>query len=106
MSDTFAIKRNDTSPAIVRFLEDEAGAAINLDSASVRFYMGSSLAGAATVLDAATGQVAYEWLVGDTAIAGTHRAEFEVVYSDGSKETFPNTGYITVNITPDLGEPA
>jgi hypothetical protein len=40
---------------------------------------------------------------GDTDTAGTYWAEFEVTFGDGRVETYPNRGYLTVNIEPDLG---
>lgn len=109
----FYIKQNDTSPALLATITDADGP-VNLTGASVTFYMASAVgsvktiitSGAATVINAATGQVSYSWDAPDTAIAGIHIAEFEVVFSDASKETFPNDGYISINITPDIGEPA
>lgn len=101
---TFIIKRNDTSPAVVYALSTDAGI-VNLTGATVRFYMGSVVAADAAVLDALGGIVSYEWLPSDTATVGFYNAEFEVIYSDGTKETFPNEGYIAVRIDPDLGEP-
>lgn len=102
---TFPIKQNDTSPAIVYDLSNDDGP-VNLTNATVRFYMGGHVMGAATVINAETGRVAYEWQAGDTARAGFFRAEWEAIFADGTKETFPNDDYIGVNITPDLGEPA
>jgi hypothetical protein len=110
MSNTFHIKRNDTSPALVRVLDaEDAG---TLAGSTVRFYMartdGSLIVDGAecTILDAADRRVAYEWTAQDTAEAGVFRAEFEEVKADGSKETFANDGYLIVTILPDLGEPS
>ena len=50
-----------------------------------------------------TPTVKYEWQPGDTDTEGFYDAEFEVTYSDGTVETFPNRGFITVIISPDLG---
>jgi hypothetical protein len=57
---------------------------------------------AATVVTAASGIVRYDWLAADTDTAGTFQAEFEVTYSDGKIETFPNASYIEVVITDDI----
>ena len=103
MSYEFSIKRNDTSPAIKRDLI--ADGLETIAGASVRFYMGEIVAAPATILSVAPPIVAYEWEPSDTAKAGRFKAEFEVVYADGAKETFPNDRYITVIVTPDLGEP-
>jgi hypothetical protein len=40
---------------------------------------------------------------GETDTAGTYRAEFEATYLDGRKQTYPNDGYISIEILPDLG---
>ena len=105
MTETFFIKRGDTSPAI-RYLLDPATTV--LSGATVRFQMRER--GGAQVIDApalvitATGQptVQYNWLTADTVTAGQFEAEFRVVYTDGTIETFPNSGYIAVRITEDV----
>lgn len=107
---THQIKQNDTSPAIQAALTDASGTAIDLTGAlATRFHMrlpGASSAkvdAAATVVGAATlGVVRYDWSTGDTDTAGLYEAEFEVTYADGTVETFPNSGYILVNINGDL----
>lgn len=105
MNEQFRIKRNDTSPAIKRKLLDSDGNVINLTGASVRFYMSDKVAADATILNAIEGIVSYDWQDGDTDTSGVHNAEFEVVYADGTKETFPNDSNIIVVIASDLGEP-
>lgn len=105
---TFYIKQNDTGPAMLATLQDANGNAINLVGASVRFHM-RKMHGAnpvidaeATVVTAASGIVRYNWLAADTATVGTYQAEFEVTYADASIETFPNGGYIDVQIIDDI----
>ena len=84
------------------------GAAVDLSGATVRFHMrklgkGTVVVdGAATVTGAFTGQVRYAWSGSDTASIGTYNGEFEVTYSDGAIETFPNNGFISIEITDDL----
>lgn len=103
-----ALKRGDTRTAIRATLLEPSGSPANLTGASVRFLM-ADLRGqvridrAAEVLDATGGVVRFVPEPGDTDVAGTYRAEFEVTFSDGRKESYPNTGYITVEIIPDLG---
>jgi hypothetical protein len=89
-------------------LQNASGTAVNISGATVRFSM-RKISGevvvsraAATVVDATTGSVRYNWQAADTANAGAFQAEFEVTYSDDSVETFPNDGYIPVIITDDV----
>ncbi len=53
---------------------------------------------AVIVGDPVEGVLKYAWQAGDTNAPGLYRAEFFVVYEDGSDETFPTDGYITIEI--------
>lgn len=103
MSATTAnMKRNDTSPALLWRVPFD----INSIGSTVVFSMrsGSNVVvnrGPALFHDART--LRYDWELADTADIGCFDAEFEVTYSDGSVETFPNKGYITVKIEEDIG---
>lgn len=105
---TFYIKQNDTVPSIRAILENGSGNAVDLIDTTVRFHMraiGStsvSVDADASVVNANTGIVQYDWDAADTASIGSFQAEFEVTYSDGTIETFPNSGYIRVEITDDI----
>lgn len=101
---TFFLKRNDTSPSIVYDLSMSDGP-VDLTGATVRFYMGKVVDSEADVLDAEAGRVEYVWQEGDSSRSGLYRAEWEVVFADGTKQTFPNDSYIRVRVVPDLGEP-
>ena len=55
--------------------------------------------------------LAYSWAEGDTAIAGTYNAEFEVIFENatggpGKKRTFPSSSgdTLVVNIEADLND--
>ena len=105
---TFYIKQNDTSPAMLATLKDGDGTVIELSGSTVRFHM-RPLGAATNTVDAAAaihnvdaGQVSYTWSAPDTATTGIFEAEFEVINTDGSVETFPNSGYISVEITDDI----
>lgn len=104
---TFIIKKNDTAPSLQRTLTDSDGA-IDLTGATVRFHMAATVGGTAkvdaeaTIVTAASGIVKYDWASGDTDTTGSYYGEFEITYSDGSSETVPNPGFITINITADL----
>ena len=105
---TFYIKRNDTSPIFRVILKDPDGVPVDITgNLGVRFHLfkknGTQVVdAAATVNVAADGDVQYEWIAADTSESGTFDAEFEVTYSDGSVETFPNYGYEKVHIDKDL----
>ena len=104
----FNIKQNDTSPVFQATLRGPAGSGENLAGAqSVTFKMANSVqqvkvSQPVIIDDAANGVVSYEWQVGDTDTSGTFFAEFEVVKSDGKRETFPNTDPINVIIKKDV----
>lgn len=104
---TFYVKQNDTSPAMLATLQDAEGNAVNLTGATVRFHMRSVggnpvVDAAATIVTPLSGIVRYNWVAADTDTAGTYQAEFEVTYADASIETFPNDGYIVVQIIDDI----
>lgn len=102
----FYIKKNDTLPAIGAILKDAAGDPVDLTGATVRFHMsiGSAVKvdAAATIVDAAAGDVRYDWQSGDTDTAGPARCEFEVTFPGGGVETWPNNGAWTVSIAEEI----
>jgi hypothetical protein len=52
----------------------------------------------AVITDAAAGEVEYRWDIGDTDQPGQYRAEWEVIWNDGTNETFPTLGFDPVLI--------
>ena len=106
---TFYIKEGDTSPAIEFALTPTD---ILLTGASVVFSMWDRRGTikvnrqAATITDDGsatdTPTVQYDWASADTDTAGTYYAEFEITYADTTVETFPNNGFITIQITKDI----
>lgn len=104
----FKIKQNDTSPIILATLKDGNDAVIDLTGTSVRFHMKKYRAtttkvdAAATIVGEDLGTVKYVWQSSDTDTVGSYQAEFEVTFSDGTVETFPNTDYIQVDIIDDI----
>lgn len=104
----FYIKQNDTSPALQATLKDSNDTAIDLSSAAVQFHMrkiGSTSAKidrAATISDADSGIVYYQWQAGDTDTIGSFEAEFQVTFVGGEIETFPNNRYIQIEITNEI----
>ena len=100
----FIIKRADTSPALRYELKPSN---ITLAAASVQFQM--RVKGGDTVIDASADivdpsppVVEYKWQDGDTDVEGCYEAEFRVTYLDGTRETFPNRGFIQVQIGEDI----
>lgn len=102
--DTFTIKQNDTRPLLTRQLLDENGDAVDLTTADeVVFHMrGVITDGVCTIDDAAGGEVSYEWQTGDTATVGEYEGEFEVHWTDGGIQTFPNPGYLQISVGDDV----
>ncbi len=106
---TFYVKQNDTAPSIRATLKDGDDAVIDLTDATVRFHM-RTIGGTTAKIDSAVsivspatnGIVQYDWTAADTDTIGSFQAEFEVTYSSGRIETFPNSGYIRVEITDDI----
>lgn len=105
----FFIKRHDTRPPLVKNLTDADGNPVNLTTASgVVFIM--SAGGVAkvnrastTVTDAPTGKVSYTWVAANTDTSGTYDGEFEVTFSDGGVQTFPNPKKMVILVGDDLG---
>ncbi len=56
----------------------------------------------AVIEDADNGIVYYSWDAADTDTIGSYEAEFEVTFTGGEIETFPNNRYIEVEITDDI----
>lgn len=110
MSATFYIKQNDTAPSLEVALKGSNGRARNLENASaVRFHMSKEnnlgdviTDGVCAITNSIKGIVSYSWQAGDTANTGVFNAEFEVQYSNGQIETFPNSSFIKVIIKEEL----
>lgn len=113
----FTIKRGDTRPAMDVPI-DRGGVPVALASTSQspltpsRILMlarpnanhaGAGITGTMSVASAAGGVPRYTWLGGDTATSAMYDFEVEVVWSDGGIETFPEGGYLSLDITEDLG---
>ena len=105
---TFTIKRGDLLPAYrARTLDKDATTPVNLNTAtSVLLIMRGpvTVTGAMTKEDQTsnTGWVNRDWVSGDTDIVGNYRAEIEVTWAGGKKQTFPAYGYALVVISDDL----
>ncbi|MEH7246457.1 GDSL-type esterase/lipase family protein [Neobacillus niacini] len=105
---TIQLKRNDTKDIIGYTMTYANGTPVNLTGATVRYVMGKGNTlitnASATVVDAAIGKVEYALTDADTLVAGVFHAEFEVTFADGKVKTFPNNGYISVNIQSNINK--
>lgn len=108
---TFKIVQGDTAPPISSKLSDE-DEYVNLTNVSnVRFHMQDrfervvvedDLTGRVNIVDGQTGKVEYVWSPDDTTDVGLYKAEWEVLYDDGTIETFPTDGYVDIEITEQI----
>jgi hypothetical protein len=109
MAVDFYIKKDDQLPEIEATLRDADLVAVDITgNIGVRFIMAAKggavkVDASATVVSAVGGVVKYSWQEPDTDTAGNFIAEFEVEFSDGRLETFPNSTNINIKVTPDLG---
>ena len=77
---------------IVFNMQPQAGGSLKVAQGSVDY-----------VDDGVDGQVEYRWVVGDTDTTGMFKAEFEVTWADGRKQTFPPDSNLTVEVIAELG---
>lgn len=112
------IKTGDTRTPIAATLKTPKRLPVNLAGANVTFIMsrtelhylgkprkadGPPLINAeALIIDEAAGRIAYAFQPGETDESGVFYGEFKVDYPDSSTETFPNEGYIVINIGESL----
>jgi hypothetical protein len=113
---SFTMKQHDTRPLRSLYLTetDPADASLtravdltNASSAKLLAKLASPATSWSSVLafssPRTSGVVVYTPVAGDTAVIGQFQAEVEITWSDGGVETYPNDGYITLNIVADLG---
>lgn len=104
----FHIKQNDRKEPFNATLKDSSGVAVDLTGATVLFRLrqfGAAAAkvnASAAIISAAAGTVRYSWASGDTDSPGEYEAEFQVTFSDGTIQTFPNAGVLSVLIHPEV----
>lgn len=107
----FTIVQNDTAPPINSRLTD-SGEPVNLtDVSNIFFHMedrynrvqiSDDLTGRVNIVDKTAGEVEYVFKSSDTEDVGTYQAEWEVLYEDGTRETFPSNGMIDIEITSGI----
>ena len=108
MAADFTLKAYDRLPSIQATLSS-GGNPLDLTSATaVSFIMRPATGGAvkvnapAAIVTASGGVVCYDWAVGDTDVAGSYQAEWEVHWSSDKTQTFPTLTYHTIDILADL----
>lgn len=103
----FYIGQGDTASTLLVTLRDANGNAVNITGATVHIdvtpiHGGTKIVdAAATIVNAASGQVSYTFTAPQTATPGDYLATFTVTFSGGAVESFPNAGYYLVTINPD-----
>lgn len=111
MSGPIVIKRHDTRPIrTLTVVEQDPAAAVgvsrpvDLTNATQAKLVGLSTSPTILAFTNRTlGVVTWTPTAGETATAGTFQMEIEITWSDGGIETYPNDGYFTITIFPDLG---
>lgn len=104
---TFYLKEANTAAVYSTVVKDEAGSAVNVTGATARFHVYSPYGilvvdEAMTIDDAAAGEVSYAWAADDLTVGLVYRAEIEITYSNSKVQTFPNNGYITIEVERKL----
>lgn len=110
----FSLKAHDTASSIFATLEDADGTPVNIQGAAIRFRMAPIAGGTVTIndvatnaqngagtLDGSTGKVVYGWAT-VAGTAGLYLGEWQVTYSGGSIQTYPNQGFVLINIMDHL----
>ena len=108
-SKTFKIKQKDTKPPLRVTLKDSDGLPADVTGATVVFSMRVQPAGttkgdkqSVTVNDASAGDLQYDWASANTNTADVYEGAFQVTYADASIQTFPNDGYILIDVKDDV----
>ncbi len=103
------IKQHAALPTFPVTLLDEHETPVDLTAATnIQFKMQLlgdptvSKGGAVTVLDAEGGEVAYEFVSGDTQISGSYLATISATFPGGALYTFPFNDYWLISVEPDL----
>jgi hypothetical protein len=114
----FFLNAGDTASPIFETLEDDNGAAVDLQGATIHVTV-TPIRGGTPIIDAAAnnlqvgdgsdgtkGQVSYgegaaPYTGSQTATAGDYLYQWRVTFSGGGIQTFPNDGYRLLTIQPD-----
>lgn len=102
------MKQNDTFPPLRAYLQMANGSPITLPEAEVRLFVKDKegnfkINTLVDIVDPSKGYVEYNWKSTDTDTVGEYLAELEITFQVGNKLTVPSDGYITLNITKEIG---
>src|SRR5687768_6856281 len=108
------MKRGDTRPMFRGQIQDlskpEDDRAVDLSAVSqarllITYSDGTVLSELLTVENQTTnkGWVNRPWVAGETDLGGNHKVEVEVLWNDGSKQTFPPDTHGQLILTQDNG---
>lgn len=108
---SFKLVQSDTSPVMSTTLRDGAMHVDISGFREVRFHMQNkyqevviddNTSGNVNVTNPELGKVEYVFTEEDTSQIGTFYGEWEVVFGDGTVETWPTDGYITIEINEGI----
>lgn len=113
MSVVPTIKQGNLLPTLRAILRDPSGTPAPLAGAiGVYFSMKNESTGetvlyreAGTVINAATGEVSYQWKLGETDIPGSYVTEWVVIYPGPLPMTYPGDGFNSIVIAEGIPEP-
>ncbi len=111
MAEKYVMKQNDLLPSFEVQLLDGTTPVDLTSVVEVLFIMrnrkGLKAKGTMVVADQTNldtvGICRYDWVLGDTDLAGSYTAEVQVTWPGPRPQTFPADQYITVDIQRDLG---
>lgn len=104
----FVISQGNTIPSVTATITDPTGNPVNLTSATVTFVMRSeqqasaTVNAAATIVSAPAGTVSYTFTTAQTGTPGLYNAQFNVTESGGGTYTYPNVGFMSIEVQPSL----
>ena len=107
----FTIKQGDVLPVLTYTIKTDAGATVDLTTATgVKFVMRSITAlntttnATATIVTPSTGSVSYTFTSTDTATAGIYQGQWIVTWPAG-QQAFPTSGYVEIEVAENITTP-
>lgn len=107
----YYLKQGDDAPTVATILKDINNDPVNLTGASGSAYfrparVTTGLVTATLTVDpdqaANRGLVTFPWPSGGLSVLGEWLGEFEITFTGGKKQTFPNDGYFILEVVPQL----